>query len=466
MQPLDDWRGRSDCRGAASCGDVAGRRRRRRRRRRPRARARTRASRSWSSRASSASSPPRTAPARPRCCARSRRTCSARRARCRTPGELRDRLRALGPPGAELLRRNGRTAAATASGSSWKGQWPLSREHRDLRARRRTRAGARRSRPRGTGPSPPHTTSAGLRQRGDRRAELGRDLARVGRRAVELQDRPPRRAGRSRRTSCRRTRAAAPSGCPPHRPPPRPARDPCLTELADDRRAPAFGERVPVIAGHHADVDQHDARPRPGCSSPQASPNGPPKSCTTRCTRSIAERAAARPAGTRHRQSRRRRSRTAAALCRSRACRSRRPGRTRRPPPRAPSSRSRSRGCRARTRPPRQRRSARLRAAGARIPPARPRSPGARSCGRPARRPLGAGGRAEPTAAGARRRSVPAPRRSPSRQAFAERHRGRARRRREHHARRSDAAAAERLHACAPRPRRGWPPRTAAARPG
>ena len=34
-----------------------------------------------------------------------------------------------------------------------------------------------------------------------------------------------------------------------------------MKQLAEHRRSPAFGQRVPFVAGHHADVQQHHARP-------------------------------------------------------------------------------------------------------------------------------------------------------------------------------------------------------------
>src|SRR5947208_15315683 len=79
------------------------------------------------------------------------------------------------------------------------------------------------------------------------------------------------------------------TGSTPHRAAPtkkdQPERRACrggLKQLSEHRRTPDPGEHVPAIAEEHARIDQRGARELVGCLAARASPQVPPKSCSTK----------------------------------------------------------------------------------------------------------------------------------------------------------------------------------------
>ena len=200
MQPLDDWRGRTDARGLRAARDLARRRRRRRRRRRPGAReglARAGRDRRGLERFVTDEDGP--GAARAAAPARGGPVPLARRA-----GPLR------GHAAPSCSRRNGTTARCDAARGRPGRASGRSRAGSRRPARRRTRAGARRTRRRGTGRLAPQTTSAGLCSAAIAGAQLA-PPSRPGRASRGRASAPSGACrGRSRRTSCRRTRAGSP----------------------------------------------------------------------------------------------------------------------------------------------------------------------------------------------------------------------------------------------------------------
>ena len=142
MPPLEDWRGRTDARRPGAARHLAGRRRRRRRHRRP-------GPRQGLARAGRADRRPAALRLR-RGRSRRRRAAAARGGGSVSliadrPALLATAGRGSGRGQLSCSARNGRATARPPRGSSWKGQWPLSGRIDHVVARRRTRAGARRT---------------------------------------------------------------------------------------------------------------------------------------------------------------------------------------------------------------------------------------------------------------------------------------------------------------------------------
>src|SRR5205085_5989607 len=99
----------------------------------------------------------------------------------------------------------------------------------------------------------PHDERRNVQLR-DRLSGLAGEVPGVGCRAVELEHRTARFAVVVVVHLVDELERHAPRAGALHHAPPCKARYPRLRELADDRRAPAFGHRVPHVAGADADV--------------------------------------------------------------------------------------------------------------------------------------------------------------------------------------------------------------------
>ena len=186
--------------------------------------------------------------------------------------------------------RKPRTASSVASGSSMNGQWPLRSSTRMSRVRERLAlALGERDRQVAVAARPRSRARAGRAGAARRRAARPCP-ARSAERAVEREHRAPR-VPASKSSYMRSTNVPRQVGLPRRsRKPEARARGGGHEELAEARRAPQAGERVPAVAGQHAGAEQHGAgEALAAARRPSRRPHGPPKSCSTRWARSIAE---------------------------------------------------------------------------------------------------------------------------------------------------------------------------------